>query len=57
MPRENPRRRRLCPHETANRSALRIEYAGLAALGAFCLYHLAIAILNGMAYRQLLERR
>lgn len=34
--------------------ALRIEYAGLAVIGAICLYHLGIATLYGAAYRELL---
>ena len=34
---------------------LNIEYAGVAAIGAICLYHLAVAILYGMAYQQILE--
>ena len=34
--------------------ALHIEYAGLAVIGAICLYHLGIAILYGAAYRELL---
>lgn len=33
---------------------LRIEYAGLAMVGAICLYHLAVAIFYGAAYQELL---
>jgi hypothetical protein len=33
---------------------LRIEYAGLAVIGAICLYHLGIAIVYGAAYQELL---
>ncbi|HEY1505901.1 MAG TPA: hypothetical protein VGF92_16465 [Stellaceae bacterium] len=32
----------------------RLEYAGLAAIAAICLYHLGIAILYGTAYQELL---
>ena len=34
--------------------ALRIDYAGLAVIGAICLYHLGIATLYGAAYQELL---
>lgn len=33
---------------------LRIDYAGLAIVGAICFYHLAIAIFFGAAYQELL---
>ena len=33
---------------------LRVEYAGLAVVGAICFYHLAIAIAYGAAYQELL---
>jgi len=33
---------------------LRVEYAGLAVVGAICLYHLMIAIAYGAAYQELL---
>ena len=33
---------------------LRVEYAGLALVGAICLYHLMIAIAYGAAYQELL---
>jgi hypothetical protein len=33
---------------------LRWEYAGLAVIGAICLYHLAIATIYGAAYQELL---
>lgn len=32
----------------------RIEYAGLAVIGAVCLYHLGVAIFYGAAYQELL---
>ena len=34
--------------------ALRIEYAGLAVIGAICLCHLGFATLYGAAYQELL---
>jgi hypothetical protein len=38
----------------AQAKRLRIEYAGVAVIGAICFYHLGIAILYGMAYQELL---
>ena len=34
---------------------LRVEYVGLAAIAAICLYQLSLAIFYGMAYQQILE--
>jgi len=36
---------------------VRIEYAGLAAVAAICLYQLTLAVFYGMAYQQILELR
>ena len=41
----------------AQAKRLRIEYAGIAVIGAICFYHLGIAILYGMAYQELLGLR
>jgi hypothetical protein len=41
----------------AQAKRLRIEYVGIAVIGATCFYHLGIAILYGMAYQELLGLR